>query len=256
MSQKPNFSEKDQEELATLEVVVDQWLDKTAESGKALLEIKQRRLYLMTEHATFEAYVRMRFGKTRQWAYDQCNRALIAAETGFDLPANVVQPLKGLDSKTQKTVLSKAAKKAKAEKRDKPSRQDVDQAIAEISAAKNVKAAAARKTKPKLSVVAKGGAQRSHHVVIYTTHRTEVLEVLREFGDDLVVTTEGDTKKPIEFDCPSVSSIGRYLFAKIDKLPNGISYELSIHGQVTEGEIDQKSQSQVLKSPKGKKRSA
>jgi len=68
--------------LAELEAVIDRELPRFEESGTAigvaLVEICDSKLYRQT-HSTFEAYVRERFDKSRQWAYQLIDAAAVSS---------------------------------------------------------------------------------------------------------------------------------------------------------------------------------
>jgi DNA modification methylase len=67
----------ERERLAELEAVVERGLDTFVEVGRALLEIRDARLYRET-HATFEAYLRQRWGMSRQRGYQLIDAARVS----------------------------------------------------------------------------------------------------------------------------------------------------------------------------------
>jgi hypothetical protein len=232
VANEPKFTSQDRKDLASYEKTIEQWLDKSVDAGKALLAIKERKLYLIGKHVTFEAYVRARYAKTRQWAYDEINRAVVLAQTGYDLPTSVAQPLKGLDAKTQKDVVSKASQIAKSQKRETPSRKDVEAAIAATPAA-------AKKKSPTLKMV-REEHQPVHRLSFSTTHRDDLLQIVREFGEDVKVTV-GNDKEPVVVECNTLASLGLHVFKLFEKLPAGSRYELSLQGEIVAPKPEQAS---------------
>ena len=66
-------------ERKRLEAVVDRGREAYIEAAKALTEILDQRLY---RPESFAAYIRRRFGTSREWAYDMLRRYAVAARTG------------------------------------------------------------------------------------------------------------------------------------------------------------------------------
>jgi N6-adenosine-specific RNA methylase IME4 len=71
------LSSAERERLASLEAVVARGLESFLEVARALLEIRERRLYRAT-HASFEAYVGERWGLARRTAYGYLEAARVA----------------------------------------------------------------------------------------------------------------------------------------------------------------------------------
>ena len=102
--------------LKELETVIEQGLQTFYEVGKALDEIREKRLYRET-HKTFEAYCRQKWGIARQTA----NRFISAAQVienltpiGVKIPQkeNQVRPLTGLPSELQIQIWQEAVESA------------------------------------------------------------------------------------------------------------------------------------------------
>jgi hypothetical protein len=73
----PELSAPERQRLAELEAVVERGLDTFAEVGRALLEIRDERLYRET-HGTFEAYLRQRWGMSRRRGYQLIDAARVS----------------------------------------------------------------------------------------------------------------------------------------------------------------------------------
>src|SRR5690349_8570466 len=86
--------------------VVDEHIDKFIAVGEALANIKNGRLYRAKyPGCTFEQFVEERWGKSRQWAYQQISARAVAMELGETVKvpneriARALLPLDDPDSK-------------------------------------------------------------------------------------------------------------------------------------------------------------
>lgn len=79
----------DARRLAHLEGVIERGLETFVEVGRALMEIRDQRLYRET-HKTFEAYCRERWGWGRNYANKQITAAEVAKELGTTVPNEAV----------------------------------------------------------------------------------------------------------------------------------------------------------------------
>ena len=75
--EEPALSLSERRRLAELEHVIDKGLERFLEVARALLEIRDSRLYRLT-HPTFEGYVGERFGLARRTAYGYLEAAAVA----------------------------------------------------------------------------------------------------------------------------------------------------------------------------------
>jgi hypothetical protein len=95
--------------LETLESIIERGLTTFVEVGKALMEIRDSRLY-REQHPTFENYVKARWGFTKQWAYQQIEAAEICAEVKTSLPsvehAHMLAPLSASERHTLAPVVA------------------------------------------------------------------------------------------------------------------------------------------------------
>lgn len=223
----PKVSAKDKKDFATCEKKIDQWIDQSVEAGNALVEIKKRKLYLISNpDATFESYVKERFGKTRQWAYDLINKVMVLAETGFDLPTSVAQPLKGLDSKTKQTVTKKAAANAKKEGRDLVKRTDIEAAIKSTPAA--------RKQKPAYNVVMPNAPKSKPYTLRIWGQKLLMLSVIREYeekhpNDIEVLNRQNKAKEPVEV---KLAALGPFFTALGRSLEKADVIDLNMSGDI------------------------
>lgn len=114
--------------LGHFEQIIETGLTSFLDVGNALLEIQAGRLYLQSNHKTFEDYCRERWGLTRGRAYQLMGAAetvealtIVGAE---DIPTteSAVRELKhsSNDPVEQAAILKKAAKKAPKDKSGKP----------------------------------------------------------------------------------------------------------------------------------------
>jgi hypothetical protein len=86
----------ERQRLAELEAVIERGLDTFAEVGRALLEIRDARLYRET-HATFEAYLRERWGMSRQRGYQLMDAARVSTIVDTaGLPVPPMRPRRSL----------------------------------------------------------------------------------------------------------------------------------------------------------------
>jgi hypothetical protein len=127
---------KQQTRLAELEGLVEQWWGVTLEAAEALCSIQDEKLYEAT-HDRFEDYVRERWDKTRQWAYDLANWwriNLIAGTQDDPLSMGAARLLKSVrdDPKVLKKIMTEARKIAKKAGRSVPTAKDVELAKAKL----------------------------------------------------------------------------------------------------------------------------
>lgn len=130
---KENLSDPERERLLSCENVLERHLGAFFEVGRALLEIKNSKLY-RTDYETFEDYCICRWEMTKTHAYRLLNGAEIIdhlSPMGDILPRNErqVRPLTGLPPKTIQKVWKRAIEKAT----EKPlTSRVVQEAVAEI----------------------------------------------------------------------------------------------------------------------------
>lgn len=119
------LSPREEQRLAELESVIERGAQTFIEVGKALMEIKEGRLYRTAENPkrTFEDYVQERWGWSRQWAYRQIQAAEVAENVAPGLqngetlsPSNAIA-LSRLDPEEQKEAAPAVAKMSKQEAR-------------------------------------------------------------------------------------------------------------------------------------------
>ncbi|MBD2184425.1 hypothetical protein H6S82_10565 [Planktothrix sp. FACHB-1355] len=102
--------------LEELEAVIEQGLQTFYEVGKALDEIREKKLYRET-HKTFDAYCRDKWGIARRTAYQFIDAAhvmenLCAIAHKIPTKENQVRPLKGLPSELQIQIWQEAVESA------------------------------------------------------------------------------------------------------------------------------------------------
>lgn len=141
------------ERLAALESIIDAGLNSFLDTGNALIEIRDGKLYL--EHAeTFEAYCTERWGLSRARSYELIDAAEItSALSGMpDTPtpanprqANALRPLKGKPESA-----AEAMRKANEVTGGKPTAKAITDAVKDELAKQNAKAAKKQKDKAEL----------------------------------------------------------------------------------------------------------
>lgn len=138
-SRRATLSEREKHRLGQLEEIIDQGLETFIEVGRALAEIRDRRLY-RAEFDTFDRYCRERWGIGRHYAYRQIRAAdavevlenVDSCQQPSRLPANEAQarPLTSLDPPAQRTAWARAVEIAGEEQ---PTSSQVRQAIEELT---------------------------------------------------------------------------------------------------------------------------
>lgn len=117
--------------LKKCEAIIEKGLKTFIEVGRALMEIRNDRLYRAT-HKTFEAYCQAKFALKRERAYELIN----ASETANSLPKeeanklteSTAKVLKKVPANKRAEILSKAEKAAKAKGKVIPTAKDVKEA--------------------------------------------------------------------------------------------------------------------------------
>jgi hypothetical protein len=110
--------------LPELEVIIERGQETFIEVGRALMEIRDRRLYRDT-HATFEAYCKERWGWTRQRANQLVDAAHVATALTTDVVTNEAQAramLANLDPEERRQVRQGIAPEGVVRKMTKPIR--------------------------------------------------------------------------------------------------------------------------------------
>ncbi|HEX6985412.1 MAG TPA: class I SAM-dependent methyltransferase [Planctomycetaceae bacterium] len=93
-----------------LEAVVDRGRGAYIEAAKALAEIRDKRLY---RPESFAAYIRRRFGTSREWAYDMLRWYAVAARTGdYNLSRKACRLLAPMSPEKQMKIVAIARKLA------------------------------------------------------------------------------------------------------------------------------------------------
>jgi len=105
--------------LSDLEGVIERGLDTYVEVGNALAEIRDKRLYRQG-YSTFESYVQARWGRVRQWAYQQIDAAKVSAnvQTSGHLPLSHAVELAPLKPEAQRELAPVVAEKTVRETRE------------------------------------------------------------------------------------------------------------------------------------------
>lgn len=82
-----SLTNSEKERLSELEETVERGLETFVEVGRALMEIRDQRLY-RADYDTFEAYCRERWGHQVDWAYKQirASRVVENVSHGIDRP--------------------------------------------------------------------------------------------------------------------------------------------------------------------------
>jgi hypothetical protein len=113
------LNDEERREFAACEEIIHRGLTSFAEVGRALLEIRNRRLY-KESHATFEAYCRNRWQLGRSHAHRKISAAVVVnylSPIGDNLPLPTseaqVRPLVGLPIQAVKDVWAKSVQEAK-----------------------------------------------------------------------------------------------------------------------------------------------
>ncbi|HAX77258.1 MAG TPA: hypothetical protein DCY88_15845 [Cyanobacteria bacterium UBA11372] len=110
------LNDEERERLNQLEVIVEQGLQTFYEVGKALIEIRDRKLYRESQK-TFEDYCRYRWSIGRQRAYQFISAAQVMenlSTNGRQIPTSErqVRPLSGLSPELQREIWQEALESA------------------------------------------------------------------------------------------------------------------------------------------------
>ena len=112
---KPDLTETEQKRLQELEIIVKRGINSYWEVGKALTEIRDRRLY-REKYATFEKYCREVWDLSKTHVNRQIGAAQVVevlTPIGVNIEReSVVRPLVGLDNEQIKTAVKEAQKAA------------------------------------------------------------------------------------------------------------------------------------------------
>ncbi|QDT24345.1 hypothetical protein [Gimesia chilikensis] len=206
-----------------LEAIVDNWIDQALEAGKALMMIKKEKLYRAT-HKTFESYVKERFSKTRQWAYDFCNWYEVnhlADRLAAPLSNNATTALSSVAKNAPekvKEIVEESSKIAKKNNHDEPTKDDVKEAKLKVIP---VNAPAPAKKTNKIRKVFEAS------IVVDAANLMSVIGVF----DELKVKYEQSSKCELSVMMDSFSSFMLYAGKIFDKAE---TFEFSIHGTKVE----------------------
>ncbi len=180
----PTLTAEERKEFKRLDRIVRKGVQAFIESGKALIEIQERKLWRASKHTTWEAYCRQVAGLSKSYAHRIINATRVVMELANELPngnslspvsESQVRPLLRLSELSQrKQAWSTAVEKAKG---NQPTSADVNEVVFEILKPEGHAAPSPNRRERRVELVARlrdGVKQRSW---------TEVEQLLTELED-------------------------------------------------------------------------
>lgn len=232
------LTKRETDKKERLETIVDNWIEQALEAGKALMQIKKEKLYRVT-HKTFELYVKERFSKTRQWAYDFCNWYQVnhlAERLEKPLSNNATTALSSVAKNSPslvKEIVEESSKIAKKNNHDEPTKEDVKEAKLKVIPV-NAPAPVSQRTPitgmtaPPVTAPVRVTRAMEVSVVVDKHNMMPIIQILDDLGANYEQTNREDELIIV---AESISSFMLHVGRLLEKAE---SFEFSIMGKKVE----------------------